>query len=126
MSLDWGIEKCRDWKELKSDTEWPITEAMIFECMSVGIGAITEKNWRTFYARSMIFRRLIGAEEFKPSDVRRRIGLHTNVSNESKTRWFERIWKEAEYRAKLRITDEDRENAEKNGLIAKPEEAGNG
>lgn len=103
MSLDWGIEKCKDWKELKSDKEWPITEAVIFECMAVGMNGITEKNWETFYQRSVMFRRVIAATEFEPDDIKRRIGLNTNVSTESQATWLKRLWKEHESRTRRRV-----------------------
>lgn len=107
MSLDWSISKCCDWQELKTDAEWPLTHAVIFECMAVGIGTITADNWREFHTRSLLFRRLIQADPIPPSAIMRRIGLTTNASKETLPKWLKRIYAEAQYRAKLQQDDDD-------------------
>lgn len=120
MSLDWNLINASNRQELLSAQEKPITEALVFECVHVGMRDITEKNWRTFYTRSLLYRRFIHADILLPSDIRKRIGLQTNVTNESKSKWLERVWKEAESRAKNLIAMEDRATAEQNGTVEKP------
>lgn len=120
MSLDWSIAEVKDKQQLMDDPhEQSVTDAVVFECMNVDIGHITEKNWLEFYQRSLLFRRLIQAEaELKPSDIRRRIGLRTNVSLKGRAMWLKRIWSEVEWRAKSNIRREDKANAEASGLLA--------
>lgn len=105
MSLDWEISKCEDWLDLKSEAQWPITQAILFETMSVGMGEITEKNWKAFYTRSLLIRRLLQIDPLSPSDIKRRVGLYTNVSFQSTAKWLARVYKEAEHRAKLQVGD---------------------
>jgi len=82
MSLDWSIGNCRDWEELNSDEEWPITNELIWANLVVHLGEITEKNWEEFYARYTIWCRMGGdsrGTKVTPMDVHRRIGMATNV-----------------------------------------------
>jgi hypothetical protein len=119
MSLDWGIGNCRDWEELKSDREWPVTQYLIFACMGVGLNGITEKNAVEFYVRLQLLEAINGTAEdphtirrITLEDVLRRIGLHTNVSPESRPAFLRRNlngwFKEQEYLARrtLRKLDE--------------------
>jgi hypothetical protein len=94
MTLDYSIANCRDWEELNSDEEWNVTQGIIFSTMWVGMGSITEKNWKQFYERLTIQSMLVGGSglnaknengewvpyRYTPEDVYRRIGLTTNVS----------------------------------------------
>jgi hypothetical protein len=89
MALNWNIEKCKDYKSLTTDKEYPITDSLIWGTLMVGIGDITEKNFKEFYARFNLMQRLTGAfltRNGKPyyitlEDIQRRIGLSTNVSD---------------------------------------------
>ena len=91
MSLDFNLSKIRDREKLrdidgKLDPRW---EAMIFACMSVGIGEITPKNVDEFWERLDIVQAvdgpyLRGHEDpeqnwLTRADVERMIGLTTNV-----------------------------------------------
>ena len=88
MALNWNIEKCKDYKKLSTNKEWPVTDVLIWGTMLVGLGDITEKNYKEFYARFDLIQKLQGAMLNKgkepyfitAEDVKRRIGLHTNVS----------------------------------------------
>ena len=97
MSLDWGIDKIRDWEAITmgSDVEGPITHSMVWMTMVLDMGIITEKNWKEFYARSKLYAQLAEEEPFfKLEDVHRRIGLRTNVITKGSTRdWVWRIAK---------------------------------
>jgi len=102
MSLDWDITDVKNWEELtESEDEKQITQTLVFHSVPVGISPITEKNWKEFYIRVAVWEKAFGAtlrkhnieapegERFeerpiRPNDVRRRIGLRTNVSKVTK------------------------------------------
>ena len=104
MSLDWSIVECKNWEELKSDEEWPITEAIVFATMVVDLGRITEKNVDEFFTRLVMAESVCGMQLYKWDDekkykkslltysaVRRRIGLNTNVSDKSRAYFDKRM-----------------------------------
>jgi hypothetical protein len=100
MSLNWNIEECSE--EIRNDEgEWPITNALIWATMGVGLGEITEKNAAEFYARVKLSEKLVGQmlnrgpEPYwiTAEDVRKRVGLRTNVSNEGRAKWVNRFVK---------------------------------
>ncbi len=103
MSLDWSIEKVENWKELADDQqERVITDTVVFGCMAVGIGKITEENWHEWYARfawiekhdGPWMRDGDGPLKMKPEWVKRRIGLSTNVyPHETRSQWIGRLLK---------------------------------
>ncbi len=104
MSLDWSIEDCED-KSISEDDEWPITEAVIFATMAVGMGKITEDNAVEFANRIALVQQINGAYLNKLTkgtslsnpyyvtleDIKNRIGLRTNVSAESHTAFVQRF-----------------------------------
>lgn len=70
----------------------PVTQGIIFTCMAVGIGHITDENADEFFARSVIWDTLHGQKPFTIEEVRDHIGLRTNVfPNESRAQWVKRI-----------------------------------
>lgn len=77
MSLDWNATKAPNWDKLDSNHK----ESLIFSCMSVGIGEITEANVEEWYQRYLQTYRAYGWGETYLSleDVRNGIGLTTNV-----------------------------------------------
>lgn len=89
MSLRWDLSEIKNWKEVNTDEEWPITDRLIWGTMIVGINPITETNWREFYARFHLVELLNGAfllenrkpRYIKPEEVQRRVGLNTNASS---------------------------------------------
>jgi hypothetical protein len=85
----------------------PVTEALIFGTMSVGLGAITDKNVDEFAARFRIIEKIHGAMLYKPDpdnegqivdwylsdeDFIAHIGLSCNVTDESRSKWAQRIF----------------------------------
>lgn len=103
MSLSWNVENVKDHKEVCYDDTGslsPVTELLIFTTMHVGLGSITEKNADEFYARMLIVHKLHdigimipdGTEQLKPEDIRKHIGLYTNVSNETRAQWTKRMF----------------------------------
>jgi hypothetical protein len=74
------------------------THTLIFATMAVGLGSITEKNAEEFYRRLAwverggAFRRSAeGDVPFTLDEVRAHIGMTTNVSDETKTKWNKRM-----------------------------------
>ena len=91
MALHWNIEDVK--ANYKDDAVWPITNALIWGTMSVGMGEITKKNWQEFYTRCHMIETIHGAwlinpdgkeRPITPQDVYEHIGLHTNASQKTK------------------------------------------
>ena len=60
MALHWNITNCKDSASLQTAEEWPITNALIWQTMSVGIRDITEKTIPEFYARLSVWESIVG------------------------------------------------------------------
>lgn len=92
MALNWSIKKCKNWKQLTEDKAWPLTDRMIWATMYVDIGSITKANHEEFYRRLHIVEQQDGAFLMRGgkesyitlADVKRYIGLETNVGKSSK------------------------------------------
>jgi len=116
MALTWNVENVKDNDSIcfiptgETDEDGkalrrmnPVTHALIFATMSVGMGRITEGNAPEFYARLNIMERLHGdmihrAEGFEgdpkitPQEVRAHIGLYCNVGFETREEWTRRMF----------------------------------
>ena len=109
MSLTWDLENIKDYKTVcwKKDGDMnPVTNALIWGTMGVGIGHITDKNVDEFAARFRILEKLHGAFLYKPGkggkgkvdwylsdeDFIAHIGLWCNVSFEARTKWVARMF----------------------------------
>lgn len=114
MSLNWDISKVKDFNELyikgtwKNDDEFVVdekgsdkklnyrTETLIWLTMTIGIGQITEKNYKEFLKRIALYEKLNGNffrnRPYSLEDIERNIGLRTNVSNEPFGKWIKRIY----------------------------------
>ena len=106
MSLDWHVEDVDNYKERcwvkREDGEYvlsPMTNNLIWSARRIGMNGITEKNWKEFYAR-MLLDPCIQLKPCQPEDVKAHIGLSTNVSSVSRTKWLKALMEEA-----LRIAD---------------------
>lgn len=99
MSLDWDITKVKNSKEIKSDQEWPITEALIFLTMNIGIREITEENQREVLTRLRCVEKVYGPtlhqngapRPFTLLDLQRRVGLTTNASKLTKNQFLKNL-----------------------------------
>jgi hypothetical protein len=105
MPLNWSIANCKNWESLKSDEEWPVTNALIWGSMSVDLSGITEKNITEYYARISVWEGIVGAfvntkkskddpvtpRHITLEDLQKRIGMTTNVSNASRAEWLKRL-----------------------------------
>ena len=101
MALTWNIGNCNDHKSLQTEDEWPITNALIWATMSVGIRDITEKTIPEFYARLSVWEKIVGPMLYgkdeetgkleergvEVADLVKRIGLHTNASSMTRAEW---------------------------------------
>jgi hypothetical protein len=101
MALNWNIENVRDRHELhgKPDEDatpeqvlaWEVTNTLIWRCMAVGIREVTRENVAEFYARSTIWVLINGWDpDLTLEQIERRVGLTTNVSNETRAVWRKR------------------------------------
>lgn len=95
MSLDWSIKACKvnNTKDI-TDAEWSVLEVIILECMIVKLNGITEKNAVEFYSRSCFHRKLYGHSLLSYLNIRKWIGLRTNVSTQSNSAFTKRVAKE--------------------------------
>ena len=126
MSLDWYIENVENYKEYcwiecscsppgenrnehcrfcdkEKISLSPKTHTLIWAAMRIGMNSITEKNYKEFYARILLdpnSRREDGELFIQPEDVKAHIGLSTNVSSVSRTKWFKALMEET-----LRLVD---------------------
>lgn len=96
------VENCK--KKLRSKRNELVLNSLIFATMAVGIRKITEKNYKTFYARLTAVEHLLGAylikgEKCVPAyitldEVKSFIGLVTNA-NELTASQFESFLRKA-------------------------------
>lgn len=104
MALHWNITNCKDSASLQTADEWPITNALIWSTMSVGIRDITEKTIPEFYARLSVWESIVGPMFYEDDengkttergvtldDLRKRIGLHTNANSMTRAEWRKNI-----------------------------------
>jgi len=98
MALNWSIENCNDWEQLITDDNWQVTNALVWLTMGVDLGEIDVSNVNDFYARIKVWERVCGHLLIAPyyitfEDVFRRVGLSSNVSNQSLNEWLKRVIK---------------------------------
>lgn len=110
MSLNWNIGSIKDHKTVctiiaEKDDEMrgvkagdellnPITSTLIWTTLAVDMGEITEKNAAEFYDRYVFANRVCGvtSEDVTLDDVKRHIGLSTNVSTKTAKTWGGRVF----------------------------------
>ena len=115
MSLNWNVEKCKDWKILtnnnesdkpKDTLEWTITNSVIWLSMTCGFNEITKKNykeiwfkinlWETYKGSYISVRTKKGTYKkyfITLEDIKKRIGLSTNASRETLKQNFTKLLK---------------------------------
>ena len=91
MSLDYKLTDIDQWEELVTDGQLnPVTQALVFNAMAIGIGTITEESIEEVYIRTTMADAVYGPPLVGPApdhrttaltlaDIRRHIGLWTNV-----------------------------------------------
>jgi len=91
MALHTNISNCVNWEELNTDANFPTTQSIYFLTMVVDLGEITDTNCGEFYARIKVYALITGDDNITLEDVRRRIGLSTNVANTTSAQFLKRM-----------------------------------
>jgi hypothetical protein len=91
MALHTNISNCVNWEELITDANYPTTERIYFVTMVTDLGEITATNYGEFYARVKVYAHITGDDSITLEDVKRRIGLTTNVSNTTSAQFLKRM-----------------------------------
>jgi len=101
MPLNWSVAACKNFKDLQEGREWNITNHLIWQSMNVGINEITIDNIPEFIARLSVWEALSDARltiyneetdkceryDIKVSDMVKRIGMWTNASTFTDTKF---------------------------------------
>ncbi len=124
MSLNFKLDKIKDYKtvcwdgDVMADGKMKlVTESLIWTTMQVGLGSITEENIPEWLVRLDLVDRLFGTMmvrydgdkrvnvPFTKEDLVAHIGLTTNVSKETRTKFLKRTMdhfvRESEHRAEV-------------------------
>jgi hypothetical protein len=137
MSLNWNLTKIKNHKNLcwhiaaqddpgrgivKGDKVLSgTTETLIFSTMIIGIGKITEKNWREFFSRISLHEAVFGRLRingkgapirFKPEEVKSHIGLECNVVYDSDAKWLKRLYQAHDEQTKRYLVDREHKASE--------------
>ena len=120
MSLSVNLEKIYDWQNYcyvkvqdeKTGEEYdeyhPATKYLAWGSMAIGIGEITQINYKDVYLRHLFMNKLSTISNVMPvtlDDVRKNIGLKTNVVNETKSKWLNRISKSMYWELEYNLED---------------------
>lgn len=121
MALDWSLKDVKDNHELFIEVEGnqqlhPKTHALIWACVGVEMNGIRETNYEEFAARLELLQDVIGGAvadsetganiRLTVHDVKRHIGLHTNVATKPWTRFLAKLRVRAENRVRDQIATE--------------------
>ena len=115
MSLDWNVSEVKNMEsvcfELRQEDEEtpgrylnPITKELIWATIAIEMGQITEKNYCEFWMRlsmnDLVYGPRIGYRKGSRSitleEVRKHIGLRTNVGTKPVTQMYKRLLKAVE------------------------------
>ncbi len=98
MSLDYRFGEIENFKKVcfQKGKMNPLSHALVFATIAIGINEITKRNWIKFYARLHFWERVNGPyllKKGKPflisaEEVKRHIGLSTNASVFSDARFL--------------------------------------
>lgn len=99
----------------------PVTNALIWQCLAVGMRGITEDNRMEFYTRVKMYEKLFGpalsysdkrgARPFTYADIVEHTGLSTNVSPEKRVSWLTSVMKQFERHAESDKARYEREHS---------------
>ena len=94
MSLDYNLTAIPDenyrWQDGAGDWHWhDNVQSIIFSTMAVDMGEITEANLDEYWRRYRLWNRAMGHKDtfLKKSDLRKMIGLRTNVHTTTPTQY---------------------------------------
>lgn len=109
MSLDFDVSTVKNYNVITSypspyqegKSVWhPVTNALIWGTIAIGMNTITESNWEDFYNRLNIWEQCAGASLTRgdnvppqknyitPIEVYMHIGLHTNASSKTQAQFL--------------------------------------
>jgi hypothetical protein len=106
MSLNWSVKDVTDYETVCYDENGEatvVTTNLVLGMMAIGMGSITKANADEVGWRFDLYQRMFGplvvtstGEGFEPrpinaDDVRKHVGLHTNVALETRAKWVKRI-----------------------------------
>lgn len=103
MPLNYDLTKVENFKELYNEDKSmkQLYQLIILSTMNVGMREITKDNYKKFYNRINVIERICGAFFFdsegngtlyiQEEDIKRLIGLKTNVANKTKAEFFSTI-----------------------------------
>ena len=125
MALHWNVSACAE--AATSNEGWPLTNALIYATMFIGINRITEKNVDEFYARLATYEEMFRPLTWKHDegsdspvnvpttldDIKQRIGLSTNATSKTRVQFCRSMGQmiDLEVSRKLRDMKEDKEAA---------------
>lgn len=90
MALSWDVTRCEDGDALLWEPQYDTTVAMVFACLFIDMQEISDKTYQEFYARVSLWEEALGkirGEKYGPltlEEVKRYIGLRTNVLTKSR------------------------------------------
>ena len=95
MALTWDLTNIEGYETACYDANGlaPVTYRLIWTTLQIGIGEITEENAAEFYARLRIAEGTLdtlAVIAIEPADIRRHVGLRTNVKTETRSKWVRR------------------------------------
>jgi hypothetical protein len=131
MSLDFDVSRMKNYNVLTTIVEspasaggtpqkkWhPVTSALVFATMAIGMNHITEDNWEEFYNRLNMWERCNGPQLWRgqldqhdpknritPLEVYMHIGLGTNASNKTKAQFLKDCYATIEDSSKYSTKD---------------------
>lgn len=128
MALNWDLTKIKDFETVcfRTDAEGnrklnPVTESMIWLTMHLGIGGLTKRHAPEFAKRLNVYQGIFGPILFNESgpaylgaeEVYAHIGLTTNVSHETRSKFMKRVWGhvDREFAASERARNKAKEEA---------------
>ena len=106
MALNWNISKVENYEELlgKDNCLKSPHSTIVLATMQVGIDEITQNNWEEFYKRINFIEKVYGTynyidgedgklkpEYIKEDDIKRLIGLETNATRKSPTKFLQQF-----------------------------------
>lgn len=111
MSLNYDLSRITNWQDLlnSSGCTTPMTEAVIFLTLFIGMNEITDKNAIEFACRAELFETYgdpllkgpDGPVRIALSDIQRHIGLRTNATPFTRARFINSvIWPDVQSKVK--------------------------
>jgi len=105
MALNWNIAKVKNYEELldKDGCLKSPHSTIVLATIQVSFNEITQTNWEEFYKRINFIEKIFGSyhyedEKGKPKakyitegDIKRLIGLHTNATKKTPTKFLQQF-----------------------------------